>query len=339
MAHFTTSGKQYPDGTTMPAFGGTDLMVVSPATTFAQTAPAALPDTTGAPRSFLFWDTGRHITGKRTVHWTFNHPENWSEWKAVAWYGIGDGITHEPTITANAFLIGSGPLDPTPIDGPGSTFVNAPGGTPVAWPWMGNDHAVRTEYGAANIHAKPNLQASLGSPILDFASWTWLVPGGDSVGYFDENDDNITVGSGVAGVANSTSPYFPAAKGSGGLLLGGYATPAGPTVDHGLFDKLRGLLDQISIGKFIDKGDPSPEDILRLQLISESLDMVRGEQVTGSDAFEGLVGAARKMSPEQRKRTVAETRALIGRGQAALKAMEGMAAFRGKVKAKAKGRK
>ena len=326
MAHFTTNGKQYPDGTIMPSFAGLDLTAIPAGTTIAQTAPPVLQDSTNNPRSFLFWDTGRRITNKRTVHWTFNHPENWSEWKAVAWYGVGNGT--EPTVTANAYWIGSGPIDPTPIDGPGSTFVNGPGGTPVAWPWMGNDHQVRTEFGAATIHAKAHVQKSASDPSLNFSSWTWLVLGGDSSSYFDENDDNITSGSGVLGMANQTSPDFAAPKGSGGVLLGAYAAPGVTTVGPGIFEKLQALLTAISIGKYIDKGDPSPEDIIRLKLISESLDLVRGQHVTGDDAFAGLVGAAAKMSPAQLKSTIVETRATLLRGQAALRAIEGMAKTR-----------
>ena len=276
MAHFTTNGKQYPDGTIMPSFAGLDLTAIPAGTTIAQTAPPVLQDSTNNPRSFLFWDTGRRIT----------------------------------------------------IDGPGSTFVNGPGGTPVAWPWMGNDHQVRTEFGAATIHAKAHVQKSASDPSLNFSSWTWLVLGGDSSSYFDENDDNITSGSGVLGMANQTSPDFAAPKGSGGVLLGAYAAPGVTTVGPGIFEKLQALLTAISIGKYIDKGDPSPEDIIRLKLISESLDLVRGQHVTGDDAFAGLVGAAAKMSPAQLKSTIVETRATLLRGQAALRAIEGMAKTR-----------
>jgi hypothetical protein len=74
-----------------------------------------------------------------------------------------------------------------------------------------------------------------------------------------------------------------------------------------------------------DRGDPSPEDMIRLKLISESLDLVRGGEITPIDAFEGLVGAAAKMKPAELKRTIAGTRATLERGAAALKALESLA--------------
>ena len=60
--------------------------------------------------------------------------------------------------------------------------------------------------------------------------------------------------------------------------------------------------------KFRDRGDPSPEDIIRLKMISETLDLVRGRAATDTDAFEGLLGAAQKMSPAQLKKTIAATK-------------------------------
>lgn len=42
------------------------------------------------------WDTGRRITNKRKVRWTFNHPENWTDWRAIAWYGPGGNGSRPP---------------------------------------------------------------------------------------------------------------------------------------------------------------------------------------------------------------------------------------------------
>lgn len=61
-------GRGNPDDD-LPAFGDIDT-TVSPGTTLEQLAPASLPDSTGASRGFLYWDTGRHITNKRRVRWT-----------------------------------------------------------------------------------------------------------------------------------------------------------------------------------------------------------------------------------------------------------------------------
>src|SRR5207248_9282720 len=109
MAHFTPAGKRYREGTDFASFGALDVGVTSPATTVDQTAPASLPDG-AATRSFLFWDTGRRVTNKRHVRWTFNHPDQWSTWNAIAWYGVseGNGPGHIVSLDAS----GAGPGTP-----------------------------------------------------------------------------------------------------------------------------------------------------------------------------------------------------------------------------------
>lgn len=159
--------------------------------------------------------------------------------------------------------------------------------------------------------------------MLDFSSWQQLVYGGDAAGYFEENDDDITSGGGVTGIANSTSPFFTVAQNSSSFLMAGYVVPVKSGID--IFKGLLELIRTHDLGKFIDKGDPSPEDIIRLKLISESLDVVRGGTVTDFDAFEGLLGAAKKMKPAELKRTIAGTRTTLLRGQAVLKTLEALA--------------
>jgi|GEM_PF-3153377 len=334
MGHFTTKGKRYRDGVILPSFASIDLMVGSAGSFISQPAPASLPGPDGAMLSFLYWDTGRRITNKRTVQWTFNHPDNWAEWNAVAWYGLPDGNGGEPVVTVDAHWVGVGPIDPTPIDAAGSTFVNGPGGV-LAYPWSGNDHKVRTEWGAATLHAKDHLQKSAGDPVLDFSSWTQLFYGGDDTSFFSENDNDITTPvTTVTGISSTTSPFITAAKGSGGLIMAGYVPPGKPDVaiPADIFEKLLYLLRDPSVYiKFKDKGDPSPEDIIRLKLISESLDLVRGVKTTDGDAFEGLLAAAKKMSSAELKRTITATRSTLARGQAALKSIESLA---GKQKSK-----
>jgi hypothetical protein len=328
MAHFSTAGKRYREGDDLPSFGSVSVTVSAPGTTLEQTAPASLMDQNNVSRDFLYWDTGRRITGKRKVRWTFNHPANWSEWNALAWYGVASGGPPNPTVTVDAHWVGVGPIDPTPIDGPGSTFVNGPGPGGVAWPWSGNDHQVRTQWGAATIHAKDHLQRHLGDPQLDFSTWTQLVAGGDNTGFFSENDDDITSPGPVTGIAASTSQYITAPMNTGGLYIAGYVpgtTGLVPPID--IFKLLREILTDPSLfTKFRDRGDPSPEDIIRLKLISESLDLVRGQRPTEGDAFQGLVAAARKMSAVELKRVIAGTKATLARGQAAVKAIEALAA-------------
>src|SRR5262245_1882380 len=122
MGHFTTGGKRYREGDDLPSFGAVDATVTAIGTILEQHAPAWLVDQDGVTRGFLYWDTGRRITNKRRVRWTFNHPLNWSEWNAAAWYGVpSGGGPPDPTVRVDAHWVGVGPIDPTPIDGPGST--------------------------------------------------------------------------------------------------------------------------------------------------------------------------------------------------------------------------
>lgn len=327
MSQFSSSGKQYPSGDPMDGFGLTNVNVTTSGTTLEQMAAPSLPGPDGKPLSFYFWDTGRRITNKRKVRWTFNHPENWSDWRAIAWYGPSGGKS-VPQANTSAYWVGVSAMAPTPIDGAASTFVNGPGGTPLAWPYSGDDHVMRTEWGAATVHAKAHLQASSGSPQVDFSSWIQMVAGGDATGYFSETDDDIestSSGSGVSGIVGSGSADFSVAMGAGAILVAGYVIPPLPD-DHGLLGRLREVIAGGMLGKYIDMGDPSPEDIIRLKLISESLDLVRGERPTSTDAFEALMDAARGMSAQELKRTIVSTQTTLRRGQAAVKYLESVAA-------------
>jgi len=331
MGHFTTNGKRYREGDVVPSFSPIDSTISSAPTLVSQTAPDLVLGPGGQTRQFLYWDTGRRITTKRTVHWTFTNPGNWTEWNAIAWYGLpGPGGIGEPIVTTDAHWVGVSPINPTPITPPpppGSSFVNAPGGSPAAWPWSGNDHLVRTEWGAATIVARPNLQRSAVDPVLDFTSWTQLIFGGDPTGFFSESDADITSPiTTITGIETLTGPSVTAPMGSGGVYLAGYVlTAPGRLTPPDFWEKLRAVLADPSIfKKFIDKGDPSPEDWLRLKLIAESLDLVRGVKPTEIDAFEGLVAAAKKMAPAELKRTIAGTKSTLARGEAALKAMQAL---------------
>jgi hypothetical protein len=330
MGTFTTSGRRYAEGTLFPAFGNTDQIIpaASSGVSTTQQAPQALPDG-GVNREFLFWDTGRRLTSVRTVRWTFNNPGNWTSWNAVAWYGPPGGGPPNPTVGFNAFQVGSGPMDPTPVDGPGSTFVNGPDGQ-LAWPYEGDEHEVRTEWGAEVVRALATL-VSGGGATLDFSSLMWLVPGGDDDdGVFQETDDGIPPGStSIPGIASTTAQQLALPEGSGGAVLAGYVVPVSPVVHPPRFiDQLIALVRTLNIP--INNGDPSPDDVIRLKLIAESLDLVRGEVPKGDDAFDGLVEAANRMSAAELKRTIAGTRATLQRGEAALKTMEGLESRQGK---------
>ena len=338
MSQFNSSGKQFPDATDLDGFASINVNVTTSGTTLEQMAPASLPGPDDTTLYFLFWDTGRRITNKRKVRWSFNHPDKWTDWRAIAWYGPGGIGEPVPEIDTWAYWVGVAAIDPTPIDGTASIYTNGPGGTPLAWPWAGNDHALRTEWGAASVHALAHLKRSLGDPQIDFSSWIQLVSGGDDSGYFSETDSDIdatTGGSGVSGIPASGSAVYAAAQGSGANLLAGYVTPATQKPDYGLLGKLREVIAGGLLGKYIDKGDPSPEDIIRLKLINESIDMVRGERPTSTDAFEALISAGHSMSAQELKRTIVSTQTTLRRGQAAVKSLEALAAKQQAMAAKA----
>ena len=322
--HFTTAGKRYREGTAFAGFGALDVDVSGPSTTVDQTAPAFLPDGK-TQRGFLFWDTGRRITNLRHVRWTFSHLSDWSTWNAIAWYGVGGNGPGQPIVSLDAYWVGQGTLDPTPIDGPGSSFVNGPGAGNTAWPWMGNDHQVRTEWGPATIRALDHLRRSVSDPQLDFSSLQTLIFGGDDSSVFNENDDNLGSSGGVVtGIAATTAQSLPFAQGQGATVMAGYVQPVASKVTFP--GSLIELIDEAVLNHLVFTNvDPSPDDLVRLKLIVESIDLVRGERVS-ADVFSGLVDAARGMSKAELTRTIAGTKATLARGEAALKSLQAIQA-------------
>jgi hypothetical protein len=150
-----------------------------------------------------------------------------------------------------------------------------------------------------------------------------MIWGGDDSSTFEENDDGVTSATGITGIENDTSPDFAYAQGAGAVLMVGYVQPVA-TVTVPIWEALKELINEAVLQNFINPVvDPSPEDIVRLKLIAESVDLVAGEK-PGPDAFEGLVAASKLMSRAELKRTIASTKATLQRGEAALKTMEGM---------------
>lgn len=317
MGHFTTAGRRYREGSGFASFGALDVGVSAP-TTVEQTAPASLPDGAGVTRSFLFWDTGRQITGKRHVRWSFNYPGNWATWNAIAWYGVpGRGSGGQPIQSFDAYWVGTGSVDPTPIDGPASIFVNGPAPGDIAWPWAGDNHEVRTQWGAATVRALSTLQRSAADPLLDFSSLTQLVFGGDDTDVFEENDDGVVPAGGITGLVSTTAQQLVCAQGSGGLVLAGYVVPTRrfrvPWIDKYWLPP-----------QPIPIGDQSPEDLIRLRQIRELLDRLGSEPPLQEDTLGGLLEAAKRMTGAELQRAIVSTRGLIQRGEAALKSLEGM---------------
>lgn len=321
MAHFTTSAKRFPEGSTYPGFGGANLNVPSGGDDYTYTAPAELPDSPHN-RKFLFWDTGRRVTTKRTVHWTFTHPADWTNWNAVAWYGDPTGVGNGGhTIITSAYWVGMSLMDPTPIDGAASTFAGA------AWPASGNDHNVDTEFGPGTLRALQHLQRHVSDPVLNFSGLAKLIYGGDDSGVFEENDNDLpSGGSGPVGIEGSDL-QLTYAQGESDVVLASYVTPApvvvkpptvGPLVDLGSI-----------ISKLKDRGDPSPEDLIRLKMLEDVLGMVRGTPAQ-IDAFANLAEVAKNMTGAELKRTIAATQAQLRRGEAAVKSMQALSGLAGR---------
>lgn len=316
MGHFHASGKRYAEGTTFPAFGNTEGDW-NPNGSEDLTAPALLPDTDGN-RPFLFWDTGRRITTKRRVVWTFHHGDQWSTWNATAWYGppAGDG-PRVPEVSASAYWVGQGLVDATPIDGPGSSFVNGPGGE-LAWPYQGDDHLMRTEWGAVTLRARDHVQRNATDPLLDFANLVQLVAGGDDTGFCAENDDDVTAGSGITGLASLGGQTASFAQNTSAVLLAGYVTPAPisfqpPDIDKGDWHK------------YFDRGDPAAFRNIA-EALAELAKRVQVEsQAEAVDPIAGLAAAARHMDRAQLRVAIAEARSMLNRGEATLKAVEALA--------------
>jgi hypothetical protein len=175
MGTFQIISRLWPDGRELDL--GIDSNSVSGPSGFGRSAQKF--ETDGKETyTFLFWNTGRHLTGKLNVHWTFR-ALNWQIWTATRWYGIlpggGDG---KPMIQVDAFSIGGDQrLTSTPIDASRSIFE------PGAYPVNDNDHLISTEPGDVTVVAKDPHEH------LDFAGWLQLFYGGDDIGDFEETDE------------------------------------------------------------------------------------------------------------------------------------------------------
>jgi hypothetical protein len=317
MGHFHASGKRYAEGTNFPAFGNTEGDW-NPNGSEDLTAPALLPDTDGN-RPFLFWDTGRRVTTKRRVVWTFHHGDQWSSWNATAWYGPSSTGPGSDTISVHGYWVGQGLIDPTPINPAGSTFHNGPNAADVAYPVNGDNHVASTQWGSATIGALDHLQRNPTDPLLDFSSLAQLVAGGDDSGFCEENDDDVTTSSGVTGLASLGGQSATFAQHNGATLLASYVTPAPISV------RPPGDGDAAWWTKYFDRGDPAAFRQIAEALVAVA-NRVQNTSQAAPDTFESLAAAAPQMTKAQLTKALAEARSVLNRGQAAVKSMEALAA-------------
>jgi hypothetical protein len=320
MGHFTTAGKSFPDGGTIPGFAGLDhLSFGTPAAPDSnqQDAPEFVVDG-GVIKQFLFWDTGRRIVTKRRVRWTFTNASSWTSWPAVAWYGQpGGNGPGEQTLEVDSYWPGNGQLSATAIESVSAT--NGPGGE-AAWPYQGNDHRVHTEWGAGSIDAKDHLSAG-GGAVLNFSSLTKLVFGGStSPDVFDESDADIPPGGVLTGVENITGQSVPFVQGEGGYVLAAYVTPV-PTKFIPLDpDDWR---DWRRVWPWEKVFDPATLlDMLRSSGLGEQIGKVRESAGQPMDEIDKIVSSAAAMTKSQLTKALAETRSMVARGEAALKSLQ-----------------
>ena len=141
MDEFQTIAKLWPTGAEIDL--GTDSNLLGGPATFTRNAASFATSPDGTQNyQFLFWNTGRHTTGKRRVRWNFS-VLGWGTWTATRWYGIPyGGPPGASRVRADAFTIGGdAPLLGTPIS-PSSTYA------PGSWPLAGDDHVIGTTAGA-----------------------------------------------------------------------------------------------------------------------------------------------------------------------------------------------
>jgi hypothetical protein len=162
---------------------------------------------------FLFWNTGRHVTSKRRIHWNFS-VGGWGLWTATKWYGkpgIGPTV---PRVRVDPFSI----KDDGPITGQGTAISNSSTYAPGAFPFNADDHEIGTANGPAVVIAQDRFAG------LEFAGWLQLIWGGDdSPGDFVETDTGASMSTyGFFETVNAGSNPFSENQGGSADLLALY---------------------------------------------------------------------------------------------------------------------
>ena len=318
MDEFQTIAKLWPTGAEIDL--GTDSNLLGGPATFTRNAASFATSPDGTQNyQFLFWNTGRHSTGKRRVRGNFS-VLGWGTWTATRWYGIpsGGGVSGPSRVRADAFTIGGdAPLLGTPIS-PSSTYA------PGSWPLAGDDHVIGTSAGAASVVAKDPFPGPASST-YEFAGWLALMWGGDSSGEYVESD------AGTSGTFGGTGYFehviggaYPVLMGQSADLIATYGTrnsgSSGPDLG-----KLRDLIYQILTGdprlNIPQRGDPSPGDLIRLKLLGQLMEEVRPAIAQGTD-FQTLIENAPNMGRDDLKRSLQSLNTTLELGKAAQLALD-----------------
>jgi len=330
MNKFEVISKLWPSGIELK--GGVDRNTVNPpGQSFTRTAPPLAPGT-GAPNGyqFLFWNTGRRVTNKLQVTWTFTNLPSWPTWTATRWYGIagsGSDGANPKLITATAFAMKDDSSMPgTPIDAPNSTFTDGPGsqkahpfGTPP------DDRVASTQWGPASVAALDPFPPQMVFNEYHFAGWLQLVLGGDTSGQFDETD-GAAVGGGSF-YSNLAANPVSVAKDATVDLMAAYrvvavALPGVPgriPIDYITF--IEWLLDY---DRRVDPRHPgigADADRLRVGALADLFTLTRMGEAP-EDLLKSLAENVKSLSPAELKRGISSGKAITRRVEAATKALE-----------------
>ena len=311
MDEFRTIAKLWPDGTELDLGTDTTNLTLTPpdSANFTRTAAPFVTSSDGEHTyEFLFWNTGRHLTNKRKVIWLFSQ-FGWGIWTATRWYGVPGG-NGPARVRADAFSLHDDTLltPSTPINGAASTYAAG------AWPFDGDDHEIGTAEAGATVVADDPLAGD------HFAGWVQLIWGGDPTGDFVETDAGTT---GLFGDSSFYTPLgagthpFTAAAGESYDLLATYALP--PST-HFRFDLA--WLEALAGLKIPQKGDPGPEDLVRLAVLEELLQRARPGTEGPVTDFQGLIEAAPRMSKEELRRAKQSLQTTIELAKSALSSVD-----------------
>jgi hypothetical protein len=266
---------------------------------------------------FLFWNTGRHLTGKRSVTWTFRR-FSWGIWTAVKWYGtppVGNG--GPPRVRADGFSVGGNAvLTGSPIDGAASTFAGG------SWPFQGDDHAIGTANGDVTVVANAHSGAET------FGGWAQLIWGGDATGDFQETDDGTTGNFGTSGffevIPAGTNPFY-VPGGTSADLLAAYVPEALSLPIPIDIDRIRQLLADVSQFQeppHIDpRGDSAVIDRLRLTALAGLLQQTAPASGEGR-AIHGLLEAVPRMTETELHRAKQSVQTTLDLAKTTLKTID-----------------
>jgi hypothetical protein len=288
------------------------------ATPFIATSPTDI-------LQFLFWHTGRRLTGRCTVHWNFT-TMSWSVWEATKWYGVpGGGNGGTPRIHAEAFNLMTNSV--MSVDTPIASTVPA-----GAWPFMGNNNDVGTA-SAVDISALDPLSG------LNLCGWQKLVYGGDpDPDPFIETDADVTAsnvpGDGSGGVFVFTpGATLHANAGENAEALAAYGSSGPGGGGFTLIDFIRLIERDRGRRPWDIRSDPAPWDIIRRGLVE---DLIRRTQPGGGDPaggdFNKIIAAIPNMSADDLKRTLSSVKTQAELGATAVSAIEAQLKKLGKTK-------